>query len=67
MIRLLSNVYDINSSFDYDQTSDVRGVFFDISKVFDKVWREEILFKLETYGAKGKLLNLIKNMQVIKG
>ena len=50
--------HDINSSFDCDSTIDVRG---DISKAFGKVWHDGIIFKLETYGVKGKLLNLIKN------
>ena len=58
--QLLSIVHDINSFFDCDPTIDVRGVFLDISKAFDKVWHGGIIFKLETYGIKGKLLNLIK-------
>ena len=59
--QLLSIVHDINSSFDCDPTIDVRGAFLDISKAFDKVLHDGIIFKLETYGVKGKLLNLIKN------
>ena len=35
-------------SFDYDPTIDVSEVFRDISKTFDKVWHEGILFKLKT-------------------
>ena len=35
--QLLSIVHDINSSFDCDLTLDVRGIFLDISKAFDKV------------------------------
>ena len=60
MSQVLSIVHNINSSFEFDPTINVRGVFLDISKVFDKVWRGRILFKLETYGVKGKFLNLIK-------
>ena len=45
--QLLSIVHDINSYFDCDPTINVAGVVLDISKVFDKVWRDWILFKLE--------------------
>ena len=54
-------VHDINSSFDCDPAQDVRGIFLDISKAFDKVWHEGLLFKLKTYGVKGELLNLLRN------
>ena len=36
--QLLSIVHDIKSSFDCDSTLDVRGIFSDISKAFDKVF-----------------------------
>ena len=59
--QLLSIVHDINSSFDCDPMQIVRGMFLDISKAFDKVWQERLLFKLKTYGVKGELLNLLRN------
>ena len=37
------------------------GVLWHISKAFDKVWYEELLYKLETYGVKGEVLNLLRN------
>ena len=53
--QLLSIVHDINSSFNCDTTQDARGIFLDISKAFDKVWHEGLLFKLKTYGVKGEI------------
>ena len=59
--QLSSIVHDINFPFDCDPTLDVRGIFFDISKAFDKVWHGGLLLKLKTYGVKGELFNLFRN------
>ena len=32
-----------------------------LSKAFDKVWHQGLLFKLESFGVRGKLLNLLKD------
>ena len=33
----------------------------DLSKAFDRVWNEGLLYKLECNGISGKLLNLLRN------
>ena len=37
------------------------AIFLDISKAFDKVWHEGLIFKLKSSFVSGKLLDLIKN------
>ena len=43
----------------YKSFDDIRSVFLDISKAFDKVWHEGIIFKLRQNGISGELLNLL--------
>ena len=45
----------------FDEGYEVRGVFLDISKAFDNVCREGLIFKLEQNGISRKLLHLIKD------
>ena len=40
---------------------EVRAVFLDISKAFDKAWHPGLLFKLKSYGIQGNLLKLLEN------
>jgi hypothetical protein len=40
---------------------DIRVVFLDISKAFDRVWHAGLLFKLKQHGIKGKLLSWLMN------
>ena len=61
IFQLLSIVHEISSPLDCNPTIDVRGVFQDISKAFDKMWHEGLLFKLKSHGSGGKLLNLFEN------
>ena len=49
---------DMNESFEkYDET---RALFLDISKAFDKVWHNGIIFKLKCNGISGNLLRFSK-------
>ena len=59
--KLLSIVHDIYVSFDQSPTLEVRANFLDISKAFDKVWHEGLIFKLEHIGISGNLLSLLKS------
>ena len=57
--QLICLVDSIHSSLDINL--DVRSVFPDMSKAFDKVWHEGFIFKLNQNGINGKLLNLLKS------
>ena len=59
--QLLSIIHEMQTAFDNNPTFDVRGVFLDISKAFDKVWDDGLVFKLKPYGVEGELLSLLKN------
>ena len=50
--QLLSIIHEIQTAFDNNPTVDVRSLFLDISKVFDKVWHSGLLFKLQVMGLK---------------
>ena len=55
--QLLAITHEIFSSF--DNNHEVRGVFLDISKAFDKVWHEGIIHKLKRNGMSGNLWSLV--------
>ena len=43
----------------FDDNLEVRAVFLDISKAFDKVWHKALMFKLKQSGISDKILNII--------
>ena len=55
--HLLTTTHEIYKSF--DDGFEVRGVFLDISKAFEKVWHEDLIFKLKQNVIYGNLLNLL--------
>ena len=57
--QLLSITHEIYSSF--DDGFEVRSVFLDISKAFDKVWHEGVIFKLKQNGISDDLLNILSD------
>ena len=59
--QLLSIVHDIYASFDCNPPHDVRGVFLDISKAFDRVWHEGPVYKIKSIGVTGLPLELIQS------
>ena len=48
-------------AFDCNPPLEVRSIFLDISKAFDKVWHKGLLYKLKSVGISGDLFNLLEN------
>ena len=64
--QLLSIVNSIFTAFDCNPTLDVRSVYLDISKAFDRVWHQGLICKLRQIGASGKLLILMQSFRAIE-
>ena len=56
LLSITSSIYDAFEN--YDET---RAIFLDISKAFDKVWHEGIIFKLKCNGISGNVLKFFEN------
>ena len=59
--QLISITHDIHKNFDINPSHEVRGLFLDISKAFDRVWHKGLLYKIKNFGIEGKLFNLIES------
>ena len=53
-------------AFGENPTVDVIGVFLDISKAFDKVWHDGIIFKLKSYGVEDDYFRYSKTILKIE-
>ena len=53
----LAITYEIYKSFDV--CLDVSAVFLDISKAFDKVWHQDLLYELKQNGISGNLMEIL--------
>ena len=54
-------VHTIFTAFDCNPTLDVRSVFLDISKAFDRVWHDGLIYKLQCCGIHNDLLKIIRS------
>ena len=59
--QLLFLINEIHEAFENPSSLEVRAVFLDISKAFDKVWHEGLIFKLKQNGVSGKLLKFFES------
>ena len=59
--QLLSITHTIFKALDCNPPLDVRSVYLDISKAFDRVWHDGLLYKLKRCGVSGPLLFLIQS------
>ena len=59
--QLLPIVNSIFQASDCNPTLDDRSVYLDISKTFDRVWHEGLLYKMRRCGIYGKLLSLMQS------
>ena len=61
MHQLIVITHNIFSALDANASLEVRGVFLNLSKSFDRVWHDDLLYKLKSNGIDDKLFKLIKS------
>ena len=59
--QLISITHTIFKAFDCNPPLDVRSVYLDIPKAFDRVWHDGLVRKLKRCGVSGRLLSLIQS------
>ena len=59
--QLLATTHKIFETFDCNPPLEVRSMFLDISKAFEKVLHENLLYRLKSMGISGELYDLLEN------
>ena len=59
--QLISITHTIFTALDCNPPLDVRSVYLDISKAFDRLWHDGLIYKLKRCGVSGQLLSLIQS------
>ena len=65
--QTLQITHEIFEAFDCNPSLEVGSVFLDISKAFDRIWHNGIIFKLRTNGIDRKLIGLFHFLSVQGG
>ena len=61
--QLLAITHEIFEVFDCNPPLEVRSVFLDISKAFDKVWHENLFYKMKSIGISEELYSVLESYQ----
>ena len=59
--QLIAITQETFAAFDFNLPLEVRSVYFNVSKTFEKVWHEGLLNKVKSLGISGELYNLLEN------
>ena len=59
--QLLSITHEMYTAFEDTPSREIRAVFWDLLKVFDRVWHNGLLYKLECNGICGNILGIIQD------
>ena len=57
--QLLSITHEIHKAF--DASDEIRAVFLDISRAFDRVWHDGLIYKLKKIGVGGDMINILNS------